>query len=159
MVATPLAYMTITAHYISDKWKIESNVFCTSEMAERPTGANIALRIQEVLEVWNIQASHVSAVEIDNASNITAALNSLECGHLPCFAHTLQLAVNKALDANSLNQLCSLARKLVGHLNTVFSCSSSIETKTRTDKCPKTSSHTRCSKSLEFNVYNVSTTT
>ena len=109
------AYMTITAHYISDEWKIESNVLCTCEMAERHTGANIALRIQEVLEVWNIQASHVSAVVTDNASNMTAALNSLECGHLPCFAHTLQLAVNKGLDANSLNQLSSLARKLVGH--------------------------------------------
>ena len=109
------AYMTITAHYISDEWKIESNVLCTSEMAERHTGANIALRIQEVLEVWNIQASHVSAVVTDNTSNMTAALNSLECGHLPCFAHTLQLAINKGLDANSLNQLSSLARKLVGH--------------------------------------------
>ena len=42
------AYMTITAHYNSDEWKIEINVLCTSEMAERHTGANIASRIQEV---------------------------------------------------------------------------------------------------------------
>ena len=109
------AYMTITAHYISNEWKIESNVLCTSEMTERHTGTNIASRIQEVLEVWNIQASHVSAVVTDNASNMTAAFYSLECGHLPCFAHTLQLAVNKGLDANSLDQLSSLARKLMGH--------------------------------------------
>ena len=109
------AYMTITAHYISDEWKIQSSVLCTSEMAERYTGTNVASRIQEVLEVWNIQASHVSAVVTDNASNMTAALNSLECDHLPCFTHTLQLAVNKGLDANGLNQLSSLARKLVGH--------------------------------------------
>ena len=67
------------------------------------------------LEVWNIHTSHVSAVVTDNASNMTAALNSLECDHLPCFTHTLQLAVNKGLDANGLNQLSSLARKLVGH--------------------------------------------
>ena len=72
-------------------------------MAERHTGTNIASRIQEVLEVWNIQASHTSTVVTGNASNMTAALNNLECGHLPCFAHTLQLAVNKRLDANSLN--------------------------------------------------------
>ena len=77
------AYMTITAHYISNEWIIESNLLCTSEMAERHTGTNIASRIQEVLEVWNIQASHVSAVVTDNVSNMTAALNSLECGHLP----------------------------------------------------------------------------
>ena len=57
----------------------------------------------------------MSAVVIDNASNMTAAWNSLECGHLPRLAHTLQLAVNKGPDANSLNQLSFLARKLVGH--------------------------------------------
>ena len=108
-------YITTTAHYISNEWKIESNVLCTSEMAERHTGTNIASSIQEVLEVWNIQGSHVSTVVTDNACNMTAALNSLECGHLPCFTHTLQLAVNKGLDTNSLNQLSSLARKLVGH--------------------------------------------
>ena len=83
------AYMTITAHCINDEWKVESNVFCTSEMAERHAGINIAPTIQEVLEVWNIQASHVSAVVTDNASNMIAALNNLECDHLPCFAHTL----------------------------------------------------------------------
>ena len=42
------AYMTITAHYISNEWKIESNILCTSEMAKRHTGTNIASRIQEV---------------------------------------------------------------------------------------------------------------
>ena len=88
------AYMIITAHYISDEWKVESNVLCTSDMVERHTGTNNASRIQEVLEVWNIQAS--------NVSNMTAALNSLECGHLPYFAHKLQLAINKGLDSNSL---------------------------------------------------------
>ena len=107
------AYMTITAHYISDEWKLESNVLCTSEIAERHTGANIASRIREVLEVWNIQDTHVSAVVTDNAANMTAALSSLEWSHLSCY--TLWLAVNKGLDANSLNQLSSLARKLVGH--------------------------------------------
>ena len=45
------AYITITAHYISDEWEIESNLLCTCEMVETHTGANIALRIQEVLEV------------------------------------------------------------------------------------------------------------
>ena len=79
------------------------------------TGTNTASNSQEVLEVWNIQVSYVSAVLTDNASNMTAALNSLWCSHLPCFAHTLQLAVNKGLDANSLNQLSSWAIKLVGH--------------------------------------------
>ena len=85
-------------------------------MVERHTGTNIPSRIQEVLEVWNVQVSHVNAVVTDNASDMTA---NLEYGHLPCFAHTLRLAVNKGPDANSFNQSSCLARKLVGHLNTV----------------------------------------
>jgi len=109
------ACITITAHYISDEWRIESHVSCTSEMAERHIGSNIAVRIQEVLEMWNVRDNHVSAVVTDNALNMTAALNDLECSHLPCFTHTLQLIVNEGLDVNSLNQLSSLARKLVSH--------------------------------------------
>jgi len=62
-----------------------------------------------------LETIHVSAVVTGNALNMTAVLNDLEWSHLPCFAHTLQLAVNKELDVNSLNQLSSLARKLVGH--------------------------------------------
>ena len=34
---------------------------------------------------------------------------------LSCFAHILQLAVNKGLDSNVLMQLSSLGRKLVSH--------------------------------------------
>ena len=70
--------MTITAHYISNKWKLESNVLCTAEIAERHTGSSIASRIREVLEAWNIQDSCVSVLVTDNASNMTAALSTLE---------------------------------------------------------------------------------
>jgi len=62
-----------------------------------------------------LETTHVSAVVTDNASSMTAALDDLEWSHLPCFAHTLQLAVNKGLDVNGLNQLSSLARKLMNH--------------------------------------------
>ena len=67
------AYITITAYYISNELKVESNVSCTSEMVERHADINTASSIQEVLEIRNIQASHVSAVVTDNASNTTAA--------------------------------------------------------------------------------------
>jgi len=84
-------------------------------MPERHTGANIAARLREVAEAWNIDDEHVSAVVTDNASNMSVAVDTLEWYHLPCFAHTLQLAVNKGLDSNVLIQLASFGRKLVSH--------------------------------------------
>ena len=107
------AYVAITAHYITEEWKIQSYVLCTFEMAERHT--NIATRIKETAEMWNIDGEHVGAVVTDNASNMLAAVDILEWNYLPCFAHTLQLAVNKGLHANSLVQLSLLGRKLVRH--------------------------------------------
>ena len=95
---TTQAYVTITAHYITEEWKIQSYVLCTCEMAERHTSINIATRIEEAAEMWNIDGKHVSAVVTDNASNMSAAVvDILEWNHLPCFAHTLQLAVKKGL--------------------------------------------------------------
>ena len=92
---TTQAYATITVHYITEEWKIQSYVLCTCEMAERHTSINIATRIEEAAEMWNIDGKHVSAVVTDNTSNMSAAVvDVLEWNHLPCFAHTLQLAVN-----------------------------------------------------------------
>ena len=51
---TTQAYVTITAHYIIEEWKIQSYVLCTCEMAERHTSINIATRIEEAAEMWNI---------------------------------------------------------------------------------------------------------
>ena len=65
--------MTITTHYINDEWKIESHVLCTNEKAERHIGTSFAPRIQEILETWNSQDSYVSAMVMDNASNMTTA--------------------------------------------------------------------------------------
>ena len=36
------AYVTVTAHYISEDWKIQSYVLCTCEKPEMHTGVNIA---------------------------------------------------------------------------------------------------------------------
>ena len=65
--------------------------------------------------MWNIDNEHVSAAVTDNASNMLVAVEILEWSHLPCFAHTLELAINKGLDSNVLIQLSSLGRKLVSH--------------------------------------------
>ena len=82
---TTQAYVTVTAHYISDNWNIRSYVLCTCQMPERHTGANIATRLREVAEAWNIDDEHVSAVVTDNVSYMSVAVDTLEWYHLPCF--------------------------------------------------------------------------
>ena len=47
---------------------------------------------------------------------MTVAAADLGWDHLPCFMHTLQLAVNKGLlECNEIAKLSAASRKLIGH--------------------------------------------
>ena len=47
-------YLTVTVHYITSDWKLESKVLQTHEMPERHTALNIAERLQDCISEWNI---------------------------------------------------------------------------------------------------------
>ena len=58
----------------------------------------------------------------DNASNMKVAVSkqqfcTLPQGHYQSFAHTLQLAIGDALEADQVTATCASARRLVGHFN------------------------------------------
>ena len=58
----------------------------------------------------------VVALVRDNAANMVSASRILEeWDDLPCFAHTLQLAVKAGLDLPVINRLSAICRKIVGH--------------------------------------------
>ena len=97
------SYLTVTAHYITSDWKLESKVLQTREMPERHTALNIAERLRDSIKEWKIDEERVSAIVHDNASNITLAVQNLGWQSVPCFAHTLQLAVNKGLEVSQIN--------------------------------------------------------
>ena len=96
------AYLTVTVHFITDDWLINSNVLVTREMTERHTGVHIEYSLTEIAKDWNLDGKIVAIVH-DNASNMVLASDLLEdWGDLPCFAHTLQLAVNAGLEINTI---------------------------------------------------------
>ena len=109
------AYITITAHYIDDDWNLVSKVLCTEGMPERHTGVNIAERIRAAMRSWQVKDEAISGIVHDNAANMMTAMDELDLNHMSCFAHTLQLAVNKGLDNALISRVSAVARKLVGH--------------------------------------------
>ena len=108
------SYLTVTAHYITSDWKLESKVLKTCEMSERHTALNIAEKLRDSRSEWKIDEERVSAIVHHNASNITLAVQNLGWQSMPCFAYTLQLAVNNGLEVSQINRLVSIARKTVG---------------------------------------------
>jgi hypothetical protein len=94
---TNASYMTVTAHYINEKLKIVSRVLSTMVLEVSHTSENIATHLKAITQNWKIPEVKISGIVTDNAANIKRAiLTPLKWKHIPCFAHTLSLAVKDA---------------------------------------------------------------
>ena len=72
---TQQAYLTVTAHFITGKWKMESKVLQTREMPERHTGVNISERLKAAACEWKIANDRLATVVRDNAANMVLAVD------------------------------------------------------------------------------------
>ena len=90
------SYVTITSHFISNEWALVSNVLQTRALHESHTGSNIANLLKEAMNEWGLE-DKVPAIVTDNAANMLLAVSLIECLHVGCFAHVLNLASQAAL--------------------------------------------------------------
>uniref|UniRef100_H2ZY19 HAT C-terminal dimerisation domain-containing protein n=1 Tax=Latimeria chalumnae TaxID=7897 RepID=H2ZY19_LATCH len=110
------SYVTITCHFIR-QWKMESVILQTCAMPERHTAENLADMLNTAAETWNLKGKITTYVH-DNASNIVLANTALlEWESNPCFAHTLQLAINDGFKFSSINRVVGAASRLVSHFH------------------------------------------
>lgn len=95
-----MSYTTYTVHYITDK--LQAKVLDTHSLSGNHTGENLAKDMKNTLAAWKL-TEKLTAVTTDNAANIVMGCSILQKSlpnviHLPCFAHTLNLAAQKAND-------------------------------------------------------------
>uniref|UniRef100_H3AH25 HAT C-terminal dimerisation domain-containing protein n=1 Tax=Latimeria chalumnae TaxID=7897 RepID=H3AH25_LATCH len=124
------SYVTITCHFIR-QWKMESVVLQTRTMPERHTAENLADMLNTAAETWNLKEKITTCVH-DNASNIVLANTALlEWESNPCFAHTLQLAINDGFKVSSINCVVGAASRLV------HGCNSALKLKQQQQNLPQ----------------------
>ena len=87
------AYITVTAHYLNSLWVMYSYVLETSAFSERHTGVEIAGKLKDIADRFEI-GTKVSVVVHDQAANMVNSLDILESERdwmsLNCTAHCLQ---------------------------------------------------------------------
>lgn len=105
------SYNTFTIHYIDpETTTLISKVLDTQMWSERHTAENLCNLMMDTVTKWNM----IDPVCVtDNASNISKAANLTGYPHLGCFAHTMNLAVNRCLDVQEVSALIGRCRKLV----------------------------------------------
>ena len=102
-------YITITAHFITNTWKMRSVVLKTVHVNESHTSENIAAVLTQVTDEWNVSAK-VHCATTDNANNIKRAIRINKWNHNACFAHTLNLIVTDAIKQDE--ELAELIQKV-----------------------------------------------
>uniref|UniRef100_A0A672JQE7 BED-type domain-containing protein n=1 Tax=Salarias fasciatus TaxID=181472 RepID=A0A672JQE7_SALFA len=121
------SYVTVTAHHI-DEWKISSHVLQTRPMYDSHTGENIAGLLREVVDEWGLRAKE-PVVVTDNAPNMAVAARLAEMDHIQCFAHSLNLASQKALKLPAVARLLGRIRRVTGFFRRSTTASHQLQLK------------------------------
>ncbi|KAK7934311.1 hypothetical protein WMY93_005207 [Mugilogobius chulae] len=109
------SYLTVTVHFISSEWKMMSHVLQTRAIYDQHTSTNLAEALKEAVHEWKLERSYATIpVTTDNARNIINAVKEAGLGpQIGCFAHTINLASQKATGLNQVSRLLGKVRKIV----------------------------------------------
>ena len=92
-----------------------NTVLATRKMIDRHTGINIAKEINKIKDEFGIL--DVSCIVTDNAANMVVACDESHLSRLSCFAHSLQLSINKGLKQEAVAKAIGGAKRLVTHFH------------------------------------------
>ena len=126
-----MSYVTVTAHFINERWTLEEHVLETHHVPESRTVTNLGDALYATAERWAIIRDHgIHAVVPDNASNVieVVAPSGLD-PHIGCFAHYLNLVALKALGTQVLSCLLGRVRRIISYFHRSNIASHTLEEK------------------------------
>jgi len=90
--------------YFNNDFELCCHMLDMKEFQEEHTGRQISAELREIVESWDLSEGYLMAATTDNGLNIVSALDQLGWINIRCFAHTLQLAVLKAVDVPAVSK-------------------------------------------------------
>lgn len=111
-----MSMLSLTAQWVDEDFQQHQVLLHCQEMPGSHSAANLTTTFDTMLQRWNIDKTRVHVVLLDNARNMSKALDDGNLASLPCMAHTLQLAVNEGLlSQRSIIDVVATGRKIIGH--------------------------------------------
>lgn len=113
-------YITITALFIDDNFEIQNQ---TRPLNSSHTTENLAEVLTNAVEEWGLKKSQPVAITTDNASNIVSGISNISSEFSPqirCFAHTLNLATQRAIKCQQVDRVAGIIRRIVSFFSQKF---------------------------------------
>ena len=109
------SYLGVTAHFVDKGFNLKSCVLAVAHSQDRHAATLVAEHLTAICEEWKL-LNKVTAIVTDNAANMVNAITrEMKQEHIRCLAHSIQLAVRKAIDASKLDSPLAKVKKIVGH--------------------------------------------
>jgi len=108
------SFLGVTIHYIDGIKPVACNL-AVRELKSNHTAQYIADSLREIFTDWNIELTKIRAIVTDNGNNMVAAAKLVvgEKNQLPCFAHTINLVVEVALENVHAKAVINKVREIV----------------------------------------------
>ena len=107
------SYITVTVHFISSNWDLQSFCLHTVPVFTDHTGQNTADAITDILDNWGLSRNDLVATTTDSGSNIVSAFRILSALRISCFGHNLDLGIKKGLDNAQIKRAIGRCHSLV----------------------------------------------
>ena len=92
------SYITLSAHYITGRYEIQSKVLQTDLIAEDSSAQSIASMLKQVILEWQIPTSNGMGAVIDNTGNMKEVMTILNCQPVvSCLGHTINEAAKTGM--------------------------------------------------------------
>ena len=114
---TNQAYCCVTIHYITPDSILRSHLLETKEFFDSHSAENVAEELRSILYQWELSTDKVVAATTNNCANMVRAMQLNDWMNVPCFSHTLNLAVEKVLLLPVVSKAVARCRGLVSHFH------------------------------------------
>lgn len=125
------AYYCVTILYITPNFTLSSHLLETKEFSDSHSAENVAMELRSILDQWELSTENVVAATTDNYANVVRAIQINDWLNVPCFSHTLNLAVEKVLLLPKVSKAVARCRRLVSHFHHSSKSTYLLKTKTR----------------------------
>ncbi|CAL1281113.1 unnamed protein product [Larinioides sclopetarius] len=99
-----MPFISITAHFIDINWELKYACLNCVHFDVAHTAKNISEVLKDRLFDWNLDINQLCSCTADNGPNIVKAIFSFDVQLVPCFGHTINIGINRALQIPSLQK-------------------------------------------------------
>ena len=99
------SFISLTLHYLNSMWNHQSLDLGIYLIEGSHSASNIVNKLEQIFSLFELEKSKISSITADNASNMKKLARLLGKNYIGCFAHLINLIVNKAF------AMCFLRKK------------------------------------------------